>query len=60
MTDTVHSHSYDDGNIDSTAYYDTYFNTPSIQASNQKLSFIDSSDITIIFHSPSHIVITRV
>ena len=57
---TVHSCYYNEGYIDSTAHYDTFFNTLPIQASSPNLSYIDSPDITIHFQSPSHIVITRV
>ena len=60
MTDTVHSRYYDDGYIDSTSYYDTFFNTVPIQSRCQKLSYIDSPVISIHFQSPLHIVISRV
>ena len=58
----MHSHYHHDGYIDSTAYYDIFFNTlpTGIQSRSQKLSYIDSADITIHFQSPSGIVITRV
>ena len=37
---TVHSHYYDDGYFDSTAYYDTFFHSLPIQSSSQKLLFL--------------------